>query len=283
MILTSETFRNILNLQTKLLKVVLIMLSEERKRQILDMLQEKTSVSVSELSDKFNVSEVTIRKMLNELDDHGFLKRTRGGAMSLTTSVSEFEEKEKEKRNTKEKKAIAKVAYDYIKDGETVFIDAGSTTLELIRLIKNGNKRNIVVVTNAINIAMEMIEAEDIDLILIGGCVRHRILSCVGSIAEKAIDSLFIDKVFLGANSLDIEHGITTPNIFEAQVKQRMQKSTKEIVLIADYSKFGLTSLAKICPITSINRIITDWNVPVEYVNAIRDMGVDITIADPCE
>lgn len=278
--MTYEIKQIIIKLQTKLIGVVLIVFIEERKRRILEILEEKASVTVAELSEKFNVSEVTIRKILNELDDYGYLKRTRGGAVSLSTSIREFEQKEKEKTNIKEKMAIAKVAYDYVQNGETTFIDAGSTTLELVRLIKNGNKRNIVVVTNAINLAVEMIDAEDIELVLIGGCVRHRILSCVGSIAERAIESLYFDKVFLGTNSIDIEHGLTTPNIYEAQVKQHMLKSAKEIILLADYSKFGQASLAKVCPVTSINKIITDWNVPIEYVNKIQDMGVNVTIAE---
>ncbi|HBE78780.1 MAG TPA: DeoR family transcriptional regulator [Firmicutes bacterium] len=255
------------------------MLTEERKRAILDILQEKTSVSVGELRDLFSVSDVTIRKILNELDDYGYLKRTRGGAISLTTSIREFEEKEKEKTNTAEKKAIAKAAYEIIKDGETVFIDAGSTTLELTRLIKNGSKRNIVLVTNAINLAVEMVDAEDIDLILIGGNVRHRILSCVGGLAEKAIESLFFDKVFLGANSIDIEHGITTPNTYEAQVKQCMLKSAKEKIVLADYSKFNEVSLAKVCPINGVDRIITDWNAAEPGIKKLRELGVDVIVA----
>jgi DeoR/GlpR family transcriptional regulator of sugar metabolism len=263
----------------KLMSEVSKILTEERKRAILDILQEKTSVSVGELRDLFNVSDVTIRKILNELDGYGFLKRTRGGAVSLATSIREFEEKEKEKKNTAEKKAIAKIAYEQIEDGETAFIDAGSTTLELIRLIKNGNKRNIVVITNAINLAVEMVDAEDIDLILIGGNVRHRILSCVGGLTERAIESLFFDKVFLGVNSIDIEHGVTTPNTYEAQVKQCMLKSAKEKIVLADYSKFNEVSLAKVCPMDSIDQLITDWNVQEDYIKLIRELGVDVIVA----
>ncbi|TCL71632.1 DeoR family transcriptional regulator [Hydrogenispora ethanolica] len=265
------------------MKGVLTILSEERKRAILDILQEKPAVSVGELSDIFNVSDVTIRKVLKELDGFGYLKRTRGGAVSLSNSMREFEEKEKEKRNIREKKAIARCAYDYIRDGDTAFFDAGSTTLELIRLIKNGNKRNIVVVTNAINLAVEMIDAEDIELILIGGNVRHRILSCVGGITEKAIEGLFFDKVFLGTNSFDIEHGITTPNIYEAQVKQCMLRSAKQKILLTDSSKFHETSLAKVCPVTSIDLMITDWNAPPEYVQQLRELGVNVAVAEPVE
>ncbi|MCR4431353.1 MAG: DeoR/GlpR family DNA-binding transcription regulator [Tepidanaerobacteraceae bacterium] len=254
-------------------------LAEERKRCILEMVEENASVTVAELSEKFNLSEVTIRKILNELDEYGYLKRTRGGAVSLSRSMREYGEKEKEKKNIIEKKAIAGAAYEYIQDGDTIFLDAGSTTLELARLIKNGNKRNIVVITNAINLAVEMVEAEDIDLVLIGGNVRHRIMSCVGSIAEKAIEGLFFDKVFMGANSLDIEHGVTTPNLYEAQVKCCMLNSTRQSFVLADHSKFGQASLAKVCPISRINNLITDWNSPAEYIEKIRDLGVNVVIA----
>lgn len=259
------------------------MLTEERKRVILEMLEEKTSVSVGELSDLFNLSEVTIRKILNELDENGVLKRTRGGAVSLSASIREYEEKEKEKKNIREKMSIAKAAYQFIEDGDTVFIDAGSTTLELIRLIKNGNKRSIVVVTNAINMAVEMIDAEDIELILIGGNVRHKILSCVGGMAEKAIENLFFDKVFMGANSFDLEHGITTPNMYEAQVKQSMLKSAKKSFVLADSSKYGEVSLAKVSSINSIDYIITDSNIPSEFLERANDLEINVIVSDTYE
>ncbi|NLG92825.1 MAG: DeoR/GlpR transcriptional regulator [Clostridiales bacterium] len=258
------------------------MLTVEKKNLILSMLEKKPVVTVSELSEVLGTSEVTVRKILNEMDDQGLLRRTRGGAVNIST-IREFEEKEKEKKNTKEKRAIAKKAYEYINNSDTVFIDAGSTTLELVREIKKGNKRDIVVITNALNIAFELLDADDIELVFIGGSVRHKIMSCVGGFAENTINSLCMDKAFIGCNSITVETGITTPNLYEAQVKQCVLKAARETILISDSSKFGHTSMARISPIKNITRLITDNRIPPELRNQIESTGVDLVVVDPGE
>lgn len=256
------------------------MLTVEKKNLILSMLERKPVVTVPELSEALNTSEVTVRKILNELDEQGLLRRTRGGAVNIS-SIREFEEKEKEKKNIAEKKAIAKRAYEFIQDSDTVFIDAGSTTLELVKEIKNGNKRNIVVITNALNIAFELLEADDIELVFIGGNVRHKIMSCVGGFAEYAINSICIDKAFLGCNSMTVETGITTPNLYEAQVKQCVLKSANESILLSDSTKFGHTSMARVSPLKDLTRLITDNNIPRYLKDEIEATGIDLILVDP--
>lgn len=200
--------------------------------------------------------------------------------MNITT-VHEFEEKEKEKKNKPEKVAIAKKAYEYIQNSDSIFIDAGSTTLELVKEIKKGNKRNIIIITNAINIAAELLDSDDIELIFIGGSVRHKIMSCVGGFAENAIKSLCIDKAFIGCNSVTVETGLTTPNLYEAQVKQCVLQSSQETILMTDSTKFGHISMAKISPIKSITRIITDNSIDDELRKQIENTGVDLVVVDP--
>ncbi|HHV31124.1 DeoR/GlpR family DNA-binding transcription regulator [Caproiciproducens sp. LBM24188] len=256
------------------------MLTVEKKNLILSMLEKKPVVTVPELSEALETSEVTVRKILNEMDEQGLLRRTRGGAVNIST-IREFEEKEKEKKNPLEKRAIAKKAYEYINNFDTVFIDAGSTTLELVKEIKNGNKRDIVVITNALNIAFELLEADDIELVFIGGSVRHKIMSCVGGFAENTIKSLCIDKAFIGCNSITVETGITTPNLYEAQVKQCVLKASRETILISDYSKFGHTSMARISPLKDITRLITDNRIPQQLRNQIESTGVDLIVVEP--
>lgn len=258
------------------------MLTVEKKNLILSMLQEKPVVTVPELSQALETSEVTVRKILNELDGQGLLRRTRGGAVNIST-IREFEEKEKEKKNTGEKRAIAKKAYEYIDPTDTVFIDAGSTTLELVKLIKNGSKRDIVVITNALNIAFELLDADDIELVFIGGSVRHKIMSCVGGFAENTINSLCMDKAFIGCNSITVETGITTPNLYEAQVKQCVLRAARETILISDSTKFGHTSMARISPIKNITRLITDSRIPQQLRSQIEGTGVDLVVVNPEE
>lgn len=252
------------------------MLIEDKKMYIIDLLKRENSVKVDELSIALNTSNVTIRKILNELDHDGLVKRTRGGAVAITNYVKEFEQKEKENKNTKEKKSIAQAAYEHIKDGESILLDAGSTTDELAQLIKTGKKRNLIVATNAINIVAQLIDADDIKLIVLGGDFRHKILSCVGPMTENALKGLCFDKAFIGANNIDLDKGICTPNIAEANVKRSMMNASQEVIVLADNSKFGTTSLSIVCSLSDINCIITDWNASDTFLNKVKDLGVEV-------
>lgn len=255
------------------------MLTVERKNLILKILDEQSSVSVAELSKILKVSEVTVRKILNDLDKQRVLHRTRGGAVSLSVAMRESDEREKERQNIPEKKAIAKLAYGLIEDSDTVYLDAGSTTLELVKLIRNGSKRNLIVVTNALNIAMELIDSYDIQLVFIGGTVRHKIMSCVGALAENAVRSMCFDKVFMGMNSVCLEMGVTTPNLNEAQIKLQVIESAKDAVLICDASKFGKVSMARICPLNRFSSVITDWHISKDLAKEIKDANVNLVVA----
>ena len=255
------------------------MMTVERKNMILKMLDEQSSVSVTELSGKLAVSEVTVRKMLNDLDKQGCLRRTRGGAVSLSVALRESGEREKERQNIREKKAIARLAYDLIDDADTIYLDAGSTTLEIVKLIRNGNKRNIVVVTNTLNIVTELIDSYDINLVFIGGNVRHKIMSCVGPLAERAVEGMCFDKVFMGTNSLCLEMGVTTPNLTGAQIKRKVIEVSRQAILVCDATKFGKVTMARICPLDRFSSIITDWRIPRALAKEILDANVHLVIA----
>ncbi|GAF25773.1 transcriptional regulators of sugar metabolism [Moorella thermoacetica Y72] len=255
------------------------MFSNERKQKIIEILLQTPSVRVAELSNLFQVSEVTIRRDLQELEAAGLLKRTHGGAVSITTASFEPALVEKEEEHLEEKKAIARAAVDLIAEGDTILLDAGSTTLQLARLLKANKKQRLTVVTNALNVAWELAFVETIDLILTGGHLRNRTLSAVGPIADNTLQGLYVDKVFLATNILDVERGLTTPNIYEAQTKQKMVKAGCEIIVLADHSKFGRISLGLICPVTAVDRIITDAGAPAEDLARLKERGVEVIVA----
>lgn len=191
-------------------------------------------------------------------------------------SLNEFSHKEKEWKHTAEKLSIAYAAYDCISDGDAVFLDCGTTTTQLARVIRSGSKRKILVGTNAINIAMELSEAEDISVIVIGGNFRHRILSCVGAYAEEMMKTLFFDKGFISGNHLTLEHGFTTPDLQEARMKRLMMASCKEHYIALDYSKFGDDSLGLIASVSDLDGIVTDWRTPAPFIDQLRDRGVKV-------
>lgn len=252
----------------------------ERKTKILDALEKKTSITVHELADLLNVSGVTVRKLLTEMDQEGLLKRTRGGAVSLKMIIKEAPQLEKERKNTAEKRAVAFKAHTLIQPGSTVYLDAGSTSMELARVLAKKPIPALTVVTNAINVAYELLGTESIEIIVIGGYVRHSIMSCVGSTAEDMIDQLCFDYAFIGCNGLHVETGATTPNLTEAEVKKEVIKNSFKKILICDSSKYGLTSMAKICPADAFQAIITDWQLSQESQKELTAAGVELMIAD---
>lgn len=149
------------------------MLAEDRRSYILNLLGTRSSVTVAELSAAFGLSEVSVRKLLSNMEQEGVIKRTWGGAVSAYGSLREFSHKEKEPICLAEKQSIARAAYHCIADGDAVFLDCGTTTAQLARLIRNGKKRNLMVATTGLNIAMELADADDISVIVIGGELRH--------------------------------------------------------------------------------------------------------------
>lgn len=252
------------------------MTMQARKEEILKILDVQSSVTVAQLSEIFKLSEVSVRKILSAMEQEGSVKRTWGGAVSAYGSLNEFSHKEKELKRTKEKMSIAYAAYDCINDGDAVFLDSGTTNTQLAKLIKNGCKRNIMVGTNTLNIALELAESEDISVLVIGGNFRHRILSCVGAYAEEMLKSLFFDKGFISGNHITVEHGFTTPDLQETRLKQVMMGACKEHFIVVDYTKFGDDSLGLIAPVDKLDGIITDWRTPAELINELREKGVRV-------
>jgi DeoR family fructose operon transcriptional repressor len=183
---------------------------------------------------------------------------------------------EKEDQFQAEKAAIARLAATLVQRGDTIFLDAGSTTRQIARELRH--HEGVTVVTNALNIAWELAPSE-IELVVIGGQVRRGILSHVGPLADQAIAGVHVDKLFLGANGVDFEKGVTTPNLLEAQTKRTMIERATEVILVADHTKFGRVTFGHICDVHRIHRLITDDRLPADTVNALTGLGVRVHVA----
>ena len=178
-----------------------------------------------------------------------------------------------------EKRAIARAAYACIGDGEAVFLDSGTTTLELAKRIVTGQKRKIVACTNNIFIAAELAKAADMRSIVIGGELRTNIYSCVGSLAQQALSGLFFDKGFISGNHFTLERGFTTPTLGEAQLKRQVLAASKESFLLMDYTKYGDDSMVQIAPAEGIDVLITDWHMPESAAEGFREKNVKVITA----
>jgi DeoR/GlpR family transcriptional regulator of sugar metabolism len=256
------------------------MLNIERKNTVMEMVKAKQAVTVAELAAALGVSIVTVRKMLNALDRQGLLRRTRGGAVSAAMPFREPALTEKLNAAKKEKQAIAARAYGLIEDQETLYLDAGTTTLELVRCIKKGPKRNLVIVTNAINLITELLDAPDLRVVLTGGELRHSVVSCIGPLAETSIRGLHFDKAFIAANNVTAAFGPSTPVPAEAQVKRSAIGSASAAYLLCDSSKFGAASLVSIAPLSAFAAVITDNGLDEAYRIEFARAGLQLLLAE---
>jgi DeoR family transcriptional regulator, fructose operon transcriptional repressor len=257
--------------------VTLTMFAEERKQRILAALQRRPAVRIAELGRALRASHASVRRDLADLERAGLLKRTHGGAVSASLAAFELSVAEKQDHYLSEKIAIAALAANLIQQGDTVFLDAGSTTRQIARELND--RRGITVVTNALNIAWELAPT-DVELVLTGGQLRRGILSQVGPLAEQAIAALHVDKLFLAANGVDVEKGVTTPNLLEAQTKRAMVGRATEVILVADRSKFGRVTFGRICALERLHAVITDDGLPRETTKAIEQLGVKVYLAE---
>jgi DeoR family transcriptional regulator, fructose operon transcriptional repressor len=250
--------------------------AEERRQQILTILQRTPAVRVGDLGRALQVSVASIRRDLADLERSGSLKRTHGGAIARRLARYEPSLDDKQDRHQREKAAIAAMAVHLVEPGDTVMLDAGSTTREIALELRG--RRGLTVVTNALNIAWDL-AASDIEVIVTGGQLRHGVLSQVGPITERAIAALRVDKLFLAANGIDLVRGVTTPNLAEAQAKRAMVDHASQVILVADHSKFGRISFAHICDLDRVQAVITDDGLPPRVAAAIERRGITLHVA----
>lgn len=251
------------------------MFAEERQKKISELLKEQSSLKVSSLTEIFNVSESTIRRDLQEMDEKGLLTRTHGGAVSNQGTSFEPSFKDKKIEGHHEKVTIAKIASSMIEDGDTIMLDSGTTTLEIAKHIQ-ANK--VTVITNSIDIAAVLSNNENVDLIVTGGNMRFTTRAMVGYITENVLKNFRVDKAFIGANGISIEEGITTPNFIEAQTKKAMMNVANKVIIVADSSKFNKVCFSVISPIRAVSSIITSGDLPQETLKNFEDAGVEIIL-----
>lgn len=250
---------------------------EERKAHILAYVQRHHRASVQELSQRFGVSESTIRRDLKELEEANLLRRTHGGALALRGVAFEPTFGEKEDQFRREKEAIAAAAATLIEDGDTILLDSGTTVYHMVRHLVRFSR--LTVVTNSLVFARELLDHPGIELVVVGGILRHNTLALVGPLAEQALDGLRVDKAFMATNGLDIREGLTTPNLLEAATKRKMIRSAKQVYLLADHSKIGNVAFAKFADITELDTCILDDGAPEGFVTELRERGVDVILA----
>lgn len=248
----------------------------DRRDDIIRLIQENGKVRVDKLSALFKVSQVTIRNDLNYLESKGLIDRVYGGALARSAVAYDSALTEKAKLHVDEKRRIGTKAAEIIYDGESIILDSGTTTLEIARRIKE--KQDLTVMTNGVNIATELAGSSHITVMLTGGSLRENSFSLVGPHAEATLSKFYFDKLFLGVDGFDLEVGLTTPNQLEAYLNTTMLRVAKEVIVVADSSKFGRQSLCQISGPENISRVITDHGISKEYVDHVTSLGIEVIL-----
>ncbi|CUH94316.1 hypothetical protein P22_0382 [Propionispora sp. 2/2-37] len=243
------------------------MFAEERKAAIVQRIQSGRPVKVGELSKQFSVSESTIRRDLQELEDSGLIQRTHGGAISTRAGL-ELSFTEKEIRSLDAKRDIAQAAAAMVQDGEALLLDSGTTTLQIAKALRG---RPVVVATNSMDIAQVFTDDPVVEVWVLGGTYRKTTHSLVGFITNTSLQNLHFDKVFLGANGVSTETGVTTPFLTEAETKRHLLKAGTEVVLVVDSTKIGIKGLCRICQLEEVDVLLTDHGADPEELAAIGE------------
>lgn len=250
----------------------------ERRMDIFNLVTKEGKARVEDLAERFKVSSVTIRSDLNFLEKNEFIIRSHGSAIPNAGMIAELTVHEKRRRNLGFKSLIGKAAAKLISSGDTVILDSGTTTREIASHMKA--VENVVVMTNGLDVAMELASAPGVEVLISGGVLRKSAMSFSGSQAEASLKNFRFDKVFLGVDGFDLRVGITTHNEQEASLNRLMCEISEQVIAVADSTKFGKRSCHMIREFGDIDILVTDSDIPEEYVQRLREMRIEVIIAE---
>ncbi len=253
------------------------MLPEERKQRILDFLTQHEFGDVESLAHAVDASPATIRRDLNALAARAAITRTRGGAALIVRGVGhEPPYLARAKVNLPEKRAIAQLADKCISEGEVLALDVGSTAIELAKALRE--RRDITVFTASLPIAGVLAQS-NVSVVLVGGMLRKRELSLAGAVTREIISQFHFDKLFLGTAGVTVNDGFTDFGIDDVEVKKAFLAHSKQVIGLADHTKLGQVSLLTTCPISAVQKLVTDDLADPAQIDALRQAGLEVLIA----
>jgi DeoR/GlpR family transcriptional regulator of sugar metabolism len=249
---------------------------ETRQKEILKTIRGQGGVRVAELCVSFEASEATIRRDLDELEASGMVKRTHGGAIAVKESPPERAVLQRAGQDVDEKQAIAREAASLIRDGDTIFLGSGSTTLFMVPFLQD---LSITVITNSLPIINRLVDFEKCKTVVVGGILRVSELSIIGHISVRTLEDLRADKVFMGAEAIHLQHGLTNSYLEETMTDRAIVDISSQIILLADHTKFDRVCAAVWGPLSLIKLLITDWKTDRETIDRLREYGIEVMIA----
>ena len=253
----------------------------ERRWAIVEDVQRNNRLSVAELSHQFDVSQATIRRDLAYLDQVGLLQRVHGGAQALSLAEQTFLFDARLLQHAEVKRAIGRLAAQLIRPGDTVFLDSGTTVLEIARSISSEllDSGGLTVVTRSLVIACEFRTRPNTRLVLLGGMYAHDFDTFVGSKVKHALQGMHVDTLFIGTDGVTADRGMTTDNLSEVELYPVMTGCADRVVVVTDSSKIGVNQLQATLSLDQIHAFITDTGAPDDFVRMLRARGIEVILA----
>ncbi len=255
-----------------------IMNTIERRHDIVQCTLDSGKVLIPDLVDKYGVSAVTIRSDLNNLHSKGLLIRTRGGAVASNKITQELSINDKYNEHSEVKRKLALVASNLIDEEDAIILDSGTTTAEIANCLDRF--KQLIVMTNGLNVAQNLVNADGVEVLMTGGSLRKKSLSFYGSQAEDSLSRYHFNKVFLGVDGFDLNVGVTTHFEAECVLNRKMCEVAREVIVVTDSSKFNTLGVHKILGLKEIDVLITDEGIQDEFIQSLEANGVRVIIAD---
>jgi DeoR/GlpR family transcriptional regulator of sugar metabolism len=238
-------------------------------------------ISVAALAQQFGVSEVSIRRNLEQLEGAGLVKRVHGGVQAIARPGQPSVYEARLLQHPAEKRAIGRAAAELIRSGDTVFLDSGTTVLEVARAISRTllESGGLTIVTRSLVIAGDLRRFRQIRLVVLGGIYLHDFDNFVGPQVEQALQNIHVSTLFIGADGVSPERGLTTDNVLEAGLYRQMARDAERVVVVADASKIGIDRLQTILPFEAIHAFVTEAAAPADFVRMLREKGINVILA----
>jgi DeoR/GlpR family transcriptional regulator of sugar metabolism len=247
--------------------------SYERQQKIARLLERTGRLSVAQICEQFSVSEATARRDLEALSEQGLIQRVHGGAVLVRQAAPEEPILRRSHDQENEKEHIGRAAAALVQDGETVFLGSGTTVLQVAQHLV---ARNLTIITNSLPVINLMTEKENITLIALGGMLRDSELSFIGHITEQALSEVRADKVIIGIRAISLEQGLTNDYLPETLTDRAILKAGRQIMVVADHTKFGVVSTAFVSPLSAIHTLITDSMTDFDFLESLRSLGLQV-------
>lgn len=251
--------------------------STERQNRIFRWITRQQRITVVEICQEFGISQATARRDLDFLANHSKIQRVHGGAITLEAAPPEQPILKRQDEQTQAKQRIGQAGADLVKEGETVFLGSGSTVLEVARNLKN--TRKLTVLTNSLPVVNLLADHPEFTLVCLGGMLRSSELSFIGHLAEQALGELRADKIFIGVRAISLEQGLTNEYLPETMTDRAILRIGREVVVVADYTKFGRIAPALLAPIESIHILVTDAQTSKHYIENLSLRGLKVIVA----